>query len=150
MRAIIQRVTRAKISINNNLKDTIGLGVVVLLGIEEADTDADVKYLVSKIINMRIFYDETMKKELSLKDVEGEILLVSQFTLHARVKKGTRPSYIDAAKPEIAKPLYDKFIFEAESCFGKKIATGIFGEYMQIDMVNDGPVTIIIDTKNLK
>jgi D-tyrosyl-tRNA(Tyr) deacylase len=148
MRVVIQRVSSATLSINNRCKSKIGLGLLVLLGIEEADTDDDITWLCGKINRLRIFSDAEGVMNLSVNDVSGEILLVSQFTLHASTKKGNRPSYIKAAKPEIAIPLYTRFIHQMEIELGKPIATGEFGADMQISLVNDGPVTIIIDTKN--
>ncbi len=147
MRAIIQRVSRAILSVEHTPKCNIGQGLVILLGIEHQDTKEDADWLAKKIANLRIFYNEEGIKDLSVKEVNGEILVVSQFTLHARVKKGNRPAYIDAAPPEISKPLYDYFIYEMGKQIEKKVQTGEFGTYMQIDMINDGPVTIFIDTK---
>lgn len=150
MRAIIQRVTKATLSVENTPKCSIGLGLVVLLGIEHTDTQQDAEWLANKITNLRIFYNEEGLKDLSVKDVKGEILVVSQFTLHARTKKGNRPAYIDAAPPEISEPLYNYFIEKTELDLHTKVATGTFGAYMQISMTNDGPVTIFIDTKEKK
>ena len=148
MRAVIQRVTEASVKISGEVKNSIGKGLLVLLGIEEADDDTDIEWLCGKISRLRIFPDENGVMNLSVIEAQGEILLVSQFTLHASTKKGNRPSYIKAAKPEIAIPLYEKFIFRLEKEMGKKIFTGEFGTDMKVALVNDGPVTIIIDSKN--
>ncbi len=148
MRAIIQRVSRATLSVEHNPKCTIGQGLVILLGVEHQDTKEDADWLAKKIANLRIFYNEEGVKDLSVKEIGGEILVVSQFTLHARVKKGNRPAYIDAAPPAISEPLYEYFIREIGKEITPEIQTGEFGTYMQIDMVNDGPVTIFIDTKD--
>lgn len=147
MRAVIQRVLRSDITINGSMHRSIQKGLVVLLGIEEGDTQEDIEWLSNKIINLRIFDDDHGVMNLSVRDVNGEILLVSQFTLHASTKKGNRPSYIRAAKPEIAIPSYEKMILQFEKDLGKKIETGEFGADMKVELVNDGPVTIIIDTK---
>lgn len=148
MRAVIQRVSEASIDTDSGHNDSIGQGLVVLLGIENADTEEDIKWLSRKILNLRIFDDSDGIMNLSLEAINGGCMVVSQFTLHASTKKGNRPSYIKAAKPEVAIPLYNRFIevFEKES--GIKCATGVFGDHMDITLVNDGPVTIIIDTKN--
>lgn len=148
MRALIQRVSSAKVTIDGKTKSSIGVGVLVLLGIEEADLTEDISWLSLKIINLRIFPDAQGINNLSLKDIDGEILLVSQFTLHASTKKGNRPSYIKAAKPEFAIPLYESFIQHLEMDLGKKIGTGEFGADMKVELVNDGPVTIMIDSKS--
>ena len=148
MRVVIQRVTEATVKISGEVRSAIGKGLLVLLGIEEADSDSDIEWLCGKILRLRIFPDEHDVMNLSVMDVNGEILLVSQFTLHASTKKGNRPSYIKAAKPEIAIPLYEKFILQLEKETGKKILTGEFGADMKVALVNDGPVTIIIDSKN--
>ncbi len=148
MRAVIQRVTQASVEINNNIKGKINLGLLVLLGIEKSDTNEDVEWLSGKIVRLRIFDDDKGVMNFPITEVGGDILLISQFTLHAKTKKGNRPSYIHAAKPEIAVPLYNKFIKQLEFDLGKPIQTGIFGAYMKVAMVNDGPVTIFIDTKN--
>lgn len=150
MRAIIQRVSRATLSVEHKPKCKIGLGLAILLGVEHQDTEEDANWLAKKIANLRIFYNENGLKDLSVKDVHGEVLVVSQFTLHARTKKGNRPAYVDAAPSTISKPLYERFVKKMEDELSKKIATGSFGTYMQIDMVNDGPVTIFIDTKDKK
>jgi D-tyrosyl-tRNA(Tyr) deacylase len=148
MIAVIQRVTESSVKINGEVKGEIGLGLMVLLGIEEADDASDIEWLSRKIVNLRIFADEKGIMNRSLLEVQGELLLISQFTLHASTKKGNRPSYIKAAKPEIAIPLYDSFIAIMEKELGKAIQTGEFGADMKIALVNDGPVTIIIDSKN--
>lgn len=148
MKAVIQRVTQASVTIDGVLKSSINHGMLVLLGIEEADTLEDIAWLSSKIINLRIFNDVNNVMNLSLKDINGEVLLVSQFTLYASTKKGNRPSYIKAAKPEIAIPLYEKMIAQLQTDLGKLIQTGTFGADMKINLLNDGPVTIIIDSKN--
>ncbi len=148
MRVVIQRVSRASVSIAGSVKSEIAKGILILLGIEEADTEVDAEWLSSKICRLRIFDDEDGVMNLSIKDVDGEILSISQFTLHAKTKKGNRPSYIKAAKPDVSMPLYNRFNQLLESELGKAVATGEFGADMQVDLVNDGPVTIIIDTKN--
>ncbi|OFY84332.1 MAG: D-tyrosyl-tRNA(Tyr) deacylase [Bacteroidetes bacterium RIFCSPLOWO2_12_FULL_31_6] len=148
MKVVIQRVSQASVTIDGKIKSSIGLGLLVLLGIEEADTQEDIEWLSSKIINLRIFNDENGVMNLSLKDINGEVILVSQFTLHASTKKGNRPSYIKAAKPEIATPMYQKMILQLQADLGKTIQTGEFGADMKINLLNDGPVTIIIDSKN--
>lgn len=145
---MIQRVSEASVTVEGNKVAVIGSGLLVLLGIEGVDTIADVEWLCGKIINLRIFNDENGVMNRSVLDVSGEVILVSQFTLHASTKKGNRPSYIRAAKPEIAIPLYQKFIECFEKVFGKKIQTGSFGADMKVALINDGPVTIVIDTKN--
>ena len=147
MRAIIQRVTQASVEIENQIKAQIGTGILVLLGIEEEDTAEDAAWLAAKIVNLRIFGDNEGLMNLSLQAVKGDILLVSQFTLHARVKKGSRPSFVRAARPDEAVPLYEKFISLLEDQLGRKIRTGEFGALMKVSLVNDGPVTIFIDTK---
>lgn len=148
MRAVIQRVKKASVEIEGAIKDSIGRGFLVLLGIEHDDTIEDVQWLGSKIVNMRIFSDENGLMNLGLNDVKGEILLISQFTLHSSTKKGNRPSFIQAARPEQAIPLYEAMITHLEHELNKKIGTGSFGADMQVSLINDGPVTIIIDTKN--
>ena len=148
MRVVIQRVTESKVTIDNSIKGSITSGLLVLLGIEHADTDEDVEWLCSKIVRLRIFDDGFGVMNLSVQEVNGEILVVSQFTLHAKTKKGNRPSYIQAAPPDIAIPLYKRFIAQIEKEIGKPIATGEFGAMMQVSLVNDGPVTIIMDSKN--
>jgi len=148
MRVLIQRVKSASVTVDGNITGKINIGLLILLGIEDADTQEDIEWLSNKIVNLRIFNDEAEVMNLSLKDVGGSILLVSQFTLHAAVKKGNRPSYIRAAKPEIAIPIYEKMIYQLEKDAGKGIQTGVFGADMQVELVNDGPVTIWIDSKN--
>ncbi|HET8884801.1 MAG TPA: D-aminoacyl-tRNA deacylase [Salinimicrobium sp.] len=148
MRIVIQRVSWAKVEIDQKLKSEIGNGLLILLGIENDDSDEDVKWLCNKIVNMRIFNDENGVMNKSILDIVGEILLISQFTLHASTKKGNRPSYIKAARPEIAIPLYETFISELEKILGKKIGTGEFGADMKVSLLNDGPVTIVVDSKN--
>ena len=148
MRAVIQRVNHAKVMVETAVAGEINKGLLVLLGIEDADTDDDIFWLSNKIINLRIFNDGDGVMNLSLKDCGGDILLVSQFTLHASTKKGNRPSYIKASKPDFAIPMYEKMIAQLQHDSGKKISTGIFGADMKVHLLNDGPVTIIIDTKN--
>jgi D-tyrosyl-tRNA(Tyr) deacylase len=148
MKVVIQRVSHASVTINEKIKSSIGWGCLILVGIEGADNQEDIGWLSAKICNLRIFNDENGIMNLSIKDVNGEILLVSQFTLHASTKKGNRPSYINAAKPEIAVPLYEKMIAQLGSDLGKIIQTGEFGADMKVELLNDGPVTIIIDSKN--
>lgn len=150
MIAVIQRVSVASVSIDNHIKGQIAIGLLILLGIGQEDTTEDIEWLSSKIINLRIFGDEEGKMNRSLQEVNGDILLISQFTLHANTKKGNRPSFIEAAKPEIAIPLYEQTIKNLEDKLGKKIQTGGFGADMKVTLTNDGPVTIIIDTKNKK
>lgn len=150
MIAVIQRVSKSSVTIGGQVKGTIGAGLMVLLGIEEADGAEDISWLSKKIVNLRIFEDETGVMNKSLIDTEGDLLLISQFTLHASTKKGNRPSYIKAAKPDIAIPLYEQFIGQLENDMGKAIQTGEFGADMKVSLVNDGPVTIIIDTKDRK
>lgn len=148
MRAVIQRVSHASATIEGELTASIQTGLLVLVGIEDADVEEDINWLVGKIINMRIFGDENDVMNLSVQDVNGDIIVVSQFTLHASTKKGNRPSYIKASKPDAAIPLYEKFVSRLQSEFGKKIQTGKFGADMKVSLLNDGPVTIILDTKN--
>jgi len=148
MRAVIQRVSSASVTIEDKVKSTIESGLLVLIGIEDADTKEDIEWLSAKIINLRIIDDENGVMNISVKDKGGDVLLVSQFTLQASTKKGNRPSYLRASKPEIAIPLYEKMIAQLENDLGKKIFTGEFGADMKVALVNDGPVTIIIDTKN--
>jgi D-aminoacyl-tRNA deacylase len=148
MRVVIQRVSQASVTINSKIKSEIKTGLLVLVGIEDADTDDDITWLSNKIVNLRIFDDENKVPNISVKDMGGDILLVSQFTLHASTKKGNRPSYIKASKPDIAIPLYEKMIAQLENDLGKKIFTGEFGADMKVSLLNDGPVTIVIDTKN--
>lgn len=148
MRVVIQRVSEASVTVEGNKTANIGKGLLILLGIETEDSSEDIKWLASKISNLRIFADEQGMMNRSIMDVGGEIIVVSQFTLHASTKKGNRPSYIKAAKPEISIPIYEEFIFELRRESGIKIQTGIFGADMKVAMINDGPVTIIIDSKN--
>jgi D-tyrosyl-tRNA(Tyr) deacylase len=148
MRAVIQRVTRASVSINKEVRSEIGTGLLVLAGFEEADNETDIDWLCGKIVNLRIFDDINNVMNKSILDTTGDILAISQFTLHAKTKKGNRPSYIKAARPEIARPLYNSFVNRLTDLIGKKVGTGEFGAMMQVELVNDGPVTIIIDTKD--
>lgn len=148
MIAVIQRVAEASVSIAGQVKGSIGEGQLVLLGIEDADTNEDIQWLCKKIINLRIFPDDNGVMNRSVSDVEGDILLISQFTLHASTKKGNRPSYIKAAKPEVAIPLYEAAIQQLGIELGKPIQTGEFGANMQVSLINDGPVTLILDSKN--
>nr|WP_297309574.1 D-aminoacyl-tRNA deacylase [uncultured Flavobacterium sp.] len=148
MKIVIQRVSEASVTINNEKVAEINQGLVVLLGIEDADTDDDIKWLSSKIVNLRIFNDENDVMNCSVKDVNADVILVSQFTLHASTKKGNRPSYIKASKPDFAIPMYEKFIQQLEVDLGKNIQTGQFGADMKVALINDGPVTIVIDSKN--
>ena len=148
MKVIIQRVSKASVIIADKIVSEIKLGLLILVGIENADTDEDITWLSKKITNLRIFNDASQRMNLSIQDVAGDIIVVSQFTLHASTKKGNRPSYIKAAKPDIAIPLYESFITQIENDLGKKVQTGEFGAYMQLDFVNDGPVTISMDSKN--
>jgi D-aminoacyl-tRNA deacylase len=148
MRAVIQRVTQASVTITGKLKSAIAEGLLVLVGIEDADTTEDIVWLSNKISNLRIFDDADEVPNLSVKDINGDILVVSQFTLHAATKKGNRPSYIRASKPVVAIPLYEQFIKQLESDLGKPVHTGEFGADMKVSLVNDGPVTIWMDTQN--
>jgi len=148
MKAVIQRVTAASVTIDDKIKSEIKTGLLVLVGMEDADNNEDIEWLSNKIVNLRIFDDENKVPNISVKDTGGDILLVSQFTLQASTKKGNRPSYIKASKPEIAIPLYKKMVLQLENDLGKKIFTGEFGADMKVLLLNDGPVTIIIDTKN--
>jgi D-tyrosyl-tRNA(Tyr) deacylase len=148
MRAVIQRVTEASVTIDGKLKAAINKGLLVLVGIEDADTNEDIIKLSNKIINLRIFDDENKVPNISVQDIDADILLVSQFTLFASTKKGNRPSYLKASKPDIAIPMYEKMIAQLEQDLGKKIFTGTFGADMKVALLNDGPITIIIDTKN--
>ena len=148
MRVVIQRVSNASVEVDQKTTGKIEKGLLVLLGIEDADEDEDIKWLCNKIVNLRIFNDEDGVMNKSVIEVNGDILLVSQFTLHASTKKGNRPSYIRASKPEIAIPMYEKMIAELQTALGKKIESGIFGADMKVQLLNDGPVTIVIDTKN--
>jgi len=148
MRAVIQRVSRASVSVEGKIISEIQDGLLVLLGIESADIQEDIEWLSRKIVNLRIFNDADGVMNDSLLDINGEVIVVSQFTLHATTKKGNRPSYIKAAKPEVAIPLYNQFVLQMETDLGKKVGTGIFGADMKVALLNDGPVTITIDTKN--
>ena len=148
MKAVIQRVSHSSVTIDNKIVAEIQKGLVILIGIEDSDSQKDIVWLTSKIANLRIFADDNDVMNLSLKDIDGDIIVVSQFTLHALTKKGNRPSYIKAAKPDIAIPLYEKFVIEMQNEIGKKVQTGQFGADMKVALINDGPVTIIIDTKN--
>jgi D-tyrosyl-tRNA(Tyr) deacylase len=148
MKAVIQRVSQSTVTIKGEIVASIKRGLLILVGIEEADTKEDIDWLSSKIVNLRIFGDENNIMNLSVKDVGGDVIIVSQFTLHASTKKGNRPSYIKAAKPEIAIPIYERFIQQLEKEVEKKVQTGQFGADMKVSLVNDGPVTILIDTKN--
>lgn len=148
MRVVIQRVSQASVTINGSIRSQIGKGLLVLVGIEDADGAEDIAWLSQKITQIRLFDDENGVMNLSVKDIEGEILLISQFTLHAATKKGNRPSYIKASKPDIAIPLYEKLIGQITADLGKPIGTGEFGADMKVALLNDGPVTIWIDSKN--
>jgi D-tyrosyl-tRNA(Tyr) deacylase len=148
MRAVIQRVSKASVKCESGHSDEMATGLLVFLGIEESDTTEDIEWLGGKISRLRIFNDSEGQMNLSLKDVDGDVMVISQFTLHASTKKGNRPSYIGAAKPDIAIPIYEKFITQMENDTGKSVKHGIFGDHMDITLLNDGPVTIIIDTKN--
>lgn len=148
MKVVIQRVSYSKVIVDNQVVGEINNGILVLIGIVNDDNFSDIDWIIKKIIQLRIFEDENNIMNLSVQDINGEILVVSQFTLHALTKKGNRPSYINAAKPEIAIPIYNEFIKQLEAQFGKKIEKGIFGADMKVHLINDGPVTIIIDSKN--
>jgi D-tyrosyl-tRNA(Tyr) deacylase len=148
MRAVLQRVTQASCTVDGKITGEIGTGFLVLLGIEDADTNEDLQWLANKIIGMRVFSDENGLMNKALADVNGDILLISQFTLFAQTKKGNRPSFLRAAKPDKAIPMYEQMVQTLETLIGKKIATGIFGADMKINLLNDGPVTIIMDTKD--
>ena len=148
MLAVIQRVSTASVEIEEQVRARIDGGLLILVGIEEADETGDIDWLANKIINLRIFNDAAGVMNVSVKDLGGEILVISQFTLHASIRKGNRPSYIKAARPEIAIPLYEKFVQALASILGKPVETGVFGADMKVSLVNDGPVTIIADTKN--
>lgn len=147
MRVVVQKVSEAKVTVKGKLVSSIGKGLLVLLGIEDADVEDDIDWLVKKIVQLRIFNDENGVMNRSVQEVDGDIIVVSQFTLHANTKKGNRPSYIRAAKPDFAVPMYEKFIARTEEVLGKKVGTGIFGATMDVSLVNDGPVTLIIDSK---
>lgn len=148
MRVVIQRTGHASVTIDGNCKSAIGKGLLILVGIEEADGQEDIDWLCKKIVNLRVFDDENGVMNKSILDIQGEILVISQFTLHASTKKGNRPSYIKAAKPEISIPLYEQFCRELSSSLGKEVGTGEFGADMKVELMNDGPVTICMDTKN--
>lgn len=148
MRVIIQRVSKASVTINGLVKSSIEKGLLVLVGIENTDNDSDIEWLCKKICQLRIFSDEKGLMNLSVKDVNGDIIAVSQFTLHAKTKKGNRPSYIEAAKPDVAIPLYNQFVNALGEKLGKSVGTGEFGAMMEVALINDGPVTIFIDSKN--
>lgn len=148
MRVVIQRVSQASVTIDQKIKASIGKGFMILVGIGEDDNQTDIDYLVKKIVNLRVFDDSEGVMNLSIQDIDGEILLISQFTLMAMTKKGNRPSYIKAARPEISVPLYNQLIESIEAAAGKKIGTGEFGADMKVALINDGPVTICIDSKN--
>ena len=148
MKVVLQRVSSASVTIENKVVAEIQKGLLVLVGIEDADNQEDINWLTAKIANIRIFEDENQVMNLSVKDIEGDVVVVSQFTLHANTKKGNRPSYIKASKPEVAIPLYENFVKQLEKELGKKVQTGVFGADMKVALINDGPVTIIIDSKN--
>ena len=148
MKTVIQRVSSASVTIENKVVADIQKGLLVLVGIEDADNHEDINWLTAKIANIRIFEDQNQVMNLSIKDTAGDVIVVSQFTLHANTKKGNRPSYIKASKPDIAIPIYEKFIQQLEAELGKEIQTGIFGADMKVALINDGPVTILIDSKN--
>ncbi|MEK9604563.1 MAG: D-aminoacyl-tRNA deacylase [Flavobacteriaceae bacterium] len=148
MRIVIQRVSHAEVKVEGQVVGTIGKGLLVLLGIEKEDESSDMEWLVNKLINLRIFNDENGLMNLSLEEVEGELMVISQFTLMASTKKGNRPSYIRAANHELAIPMYEQFALKLEEKLGKKIAKGVFGADMKVSLLNDGPVTVIIDSKN--
>ncbi len=148
MKIVLQRVSQSSVTIDHKTVAEIQKGLLVLVGIEDADNQEDIDWLVSKIVNLRVFGDENYVMNLSVKDIDGEIIVVSQFTLHASTKKGNRPSYIKASKPDIAIPIYENFVQKLRFEFGKKIQTGVFGANMKVALVNDGPVTIVIDSKN--
>jgi D-tyrosyl-tRNA(Tyr) deacylase len=147
MRLVIQRVTHASVTIEGVLKSKIGSGLLILVGIEDADTDADINWLAQKVVNLRIFDDENGVMNKSVTDINGEILIVSQFTLHAMTAKGNRPSYIRASKPDFAIPMYEKFCAKVSELLGKEVGTGRFGADMKVELLNDGPVTILIDSQ---
>jgi D-aminoacyl-tRNA deacylase len=150
MKIVLQRVSQSSVIINNKSVAEIQQGLLILVGIEDADSQEDIDWLVAKIVNLRIFDDKNNVMNLSVKDIDGEIIVVSQFTLHASTKKGNRPSYIKASKPEIAIPIYENFVQKLRFEFGKPIQTGVFGADMKVSLVNDGPVTIVIDSKNME
>jgi D-tyrosyl-tRNA(Tyr) deacylase len=148
MKTVIQRVSSASVTIDSKIVAEIQKGLLVLVGIEDADSQEDIDWLCQKIANIRIFGDENDVMNLSVKEIDGDVIVVSQFTLHALTKKGNRPSYIKASKPEIAIPIYENFVHQLERELGKKVQTGIFGADMKVQLLNDGPVTIVIDSKN--
>lgn len=148
MRLLIQRVTEASVTIDNKVKSAIKNGLLVLVGIGNDDDKTDIEWLTRKLLNLRIFNDENDVMNKSVKDIDGELLIISQFTLHASTKKGNRPSYIKAAKPDVSIPLYEQFVKNVEKEFGKSVGTGEFGADMKVALLNDGPVTIWIDSKN--
>ena len=148
MKTVVQRVSKASVTVEGEIISKIGQGLLILLGIENEDTNADIEWLSRKIVNLRIFNDEAGVMNKSLVEVKGDAIVVSQFTLHASTKKGNRPSYLKAAKPEIAIPIYENFVKRMEMVLGKKVGTGVFGADMKVELLNDGPVTIIVDTKN--
>ena len=148
MKVVIQRVAEASVTVDQKIVASIGHGLLILVGVEDQDTHEDIDWLINKITNLRIFSDANQVMNLSVKDTNGDIIVVSQFTLHASTKKGNRPSYLKAAKPEISIPMYQQFVATLEIALGKKIQTGIFAADMKVALLNDGPVTIIIDSKN--
>jgi len=148
LKVVLQRVSSASVTIENKIVADIQKGLLILIGIEAADLQEDIDWLVGKITKIRIFEDENQVMNLSVKDIDGDIITVSQFTLHAATKKGNRPSYIKAAKPDVAIPMYENFVHQLEKELGKKTQTGVFGADMKVSLLNDGPVTIIIDSKN--
>ena len=148
MKVVIQRVSEARVKVSDKIISEIKLGFLILLGVEKSDSKEDINWLVNKISNLRVFSDNELKMNLSIKDIKGEIIVVSQFTLHAKTKKGNRPSYIKAANPKQAEPLYEEFISLLKNESKVSVQSGVFGANMQVDIVNDGPVTIIIDSKN--
>lgn len=148
MRLVLQRVSEASVSIDQKIKSAIGPGLLLLVGIESDDNQEDVEWLCKKIVQLRIFNDAEGKMNLSVQDIGGDVLIISQFTLHAQCKKGNRPSFIKAARPELSIPLYEAFIAEMEKQLGKAVGSGIFGADMKVALINDGPVTILFDTKN--
>lgn len=148
MRIILQRVQEASVTIEGKINAKIGQGLLLLIGIEQEDQQEDIDWLCKKVLDLRIFSDDEGKMNHSIRDVEGDIIVVSQFTLHANIKKGTRPSFIKAARPELAIPLYENFVQTVENSLGKKVGTGKFGADMKVALINDGPVTIIMDSKN--
>lgn len=148
MKAVIQRVSKASVAVDGKIISSIGSGLLILLGIENEDDKMDIEWLSRKIVNLRIFNDDNGVMNRSLFDIKGDAIVVSQFTLHASTKKGNRPSYLKAAKSDIAIPTYEKFVIQFQNDLGKKVGTGVFGADMKVELLNDGPVTIVIDTKN--